>query len=101
MLISSHPAKGPALSKLKAENMHLLNQSQCLTLTKISDETMHKEVLDALSKLGVEAPKVGACGTPPIPMLTYAYRDTPLMPAGPVPQQPPSALPLTSIGSTT
>jgi len=53
VLISSHPAKGPVLSKLAAKDIHLLNQSQCYTLTKISDETFWKEVNEAMQKLGI------------------------------------------------
>ena len=37
-MITSSPSKGPVLSKLKAEEMRLLSQSRCYTLTKISDE---------------------------------------------------------------
>ena len=53
VMISNYPAKGPVLSKLEPKNMHLLNQSQCYTLTVMSDEKFHAEVKEAMDKLAI------------------------------------------------
>ena len=44
MTASKSSAKGDKLPSKKPSDMHLLNQSQCFTLTKISDDQMFKEV---------------------------------------------------------
>ena len=53
MTASKSSAKGDKLPSKKPSDMHLLNQSQCFTLTKISDEQMYKEVMEAMEKLGI------------------------------------------------
>ena len=52
VMVSKYPAqKGALLSGLKVEDMHVLNQSQCYTLTVMSDEKFHAEVKEAMDKL--------------------------------------------------
>eukprot|EP00325_Prymnesiales_sp_UTEX-LB-985_P020714 CAMPEP_0174733188 /NCGR_PEP_ID=MMETSP1094-20130205/60818_1 /TAXON_ID=156173 /ORGANISM="Chrysochromulina brevifilum, Strain UTEX LB 985" /LENGTH=1727 /DNA_ID=CAMNT_0015935811 /DNA_START=13 /DNA_END=5196 /DNA_ORIENTATION=+ len=52
---ASADGKGPALSKYKPTDCHMLNQSQCIELVGVKDVDEFKETFGALEKLGVNS----------------------------------------------
>ena len=46
--------KGAVLAGCKPENLHMLNQSQCISMPKVSDIDAFAETIGAMSKLAVD-----------------------------------------------